>query len=129
MPTANSMRRERLPEYILRIGVAFAFLFPALNAFGDPNAWIGYFPSFVKGFVPDLTLLHVFGAVEILLAAWILSGWKIFWPSSIAAAMLLGIVFFNIPEFQVLFRDLSIAAMAISLAVINFHNESRNGIS
>lgn len=119
------MKRERISEYTLRAGVAFAFLYPALNAFIDPNAWIGYFPPFVKGFIPDLTLLHAFGAIELVLAIWILSGWKIFWPSFASGAMLLSIVFFNLAEFQVLFRDLSIAAMAFTLAVINFNNESR----
>src|SRR3989344_5933235 len=113
----------------LRVGVAFAFLYPPINAAIDPNSWIGYFPPFARGIIDDILLLNLFGVVEVLLALWILSGWKIWLPSFAVAAMLLGIVAFNIPEFQVLFRDLSIAAMAISLAVINFHNESRNGIS
>jgi len=116
-------------EYILRGGVAFAFLYPPINALSDPYAWIGYFPVFLKGYVPDLTLLHAFGVVEILLALWILSGWRIFWPSLAAAAMLLGIVAFNMPNFQVLFRDISIAAMALVLAMISYENERRSGVS
>src|SRR3989344_4857855 len=119
-----------IAEYALRAGVALAFLYPPLNALIDPDAWIGYFPSFVKGFVPDPLLLHTFGIVEIVLALWILSGWRIFIPSLLACAMLLGIVAFNLPNFQVLFRDLSIAAMALSLAVVSYHHEFRRfGVS
>ncbi|RJQ34323.1 hypothetical protein C4556_02875 [Candidatus Parcubacteria bacterium] len=116
------MKEGTLAHIALRAGVAFAFLYPPINALFDPYAWIGYFPPFVKGFIPDLTLLHIFGAVEVILALWILSGWRIFWPSLTAGGMLLGIVVFNMPNFQVLFRDISIAAMSLALAVISYQN-------
>ncbi len=117
------MSRERIAHLLLRAGVAFAFLYPPLNALADPNAWIGYFPMFVKGYVPDEILLNAFGVVEVVVALWILSGWRIFWPSLAAAAMLLAIVIFNPGNFQVLFRDISIAAMALALAMISYRHE------
>ena len=64
-------------DLLLRVGVAFAFLYPALSALYNPFAWIGYFPAFTLGIVPDLVLLHSFGAVEIIIGVWILSGKKI----------------------------------------------------
>ena len=105
---------------VLRIGLAFAFLYPPLNAIGNPESWIGYFPHFLRGIVPDMVLLHSFGAVEVVIALWLLSGWRIFWPSSLAALMLLAIVFFDFSDFEVLFRDVTIATIAIALAVQNW---------
>lgn len=123
------MTRERIARLGLRAGVAFAFLYPPLNAFVDPYAWIGYFPTFLKGYIPDLVLLHAFGVVESIVALWILSGWRIFWPSLAATAMLLAIVMFNPSNFQVLFRDISIAAMALALAMISYGDERNAGVS
>ena len=119
------MNAQRVAEIILRIGVAFAFLFPPIDAMVNPYSWIGYFPAFLKGFVPDLVLLQTFGMIEIVIALWILSGWRIFVPSLIATGMLLAIVFFNRADFEVLFRDLSIAAMTLSLAVVSWDHEFR----
>ncbi len=70
------------------------------------------------GYVPDMVLLHGFGIIEVLIALWILSGWRILWPSIAATAILLGIVIFDYYNFEVLFRDLSIAAAALSLALM-----------
>ncbi len=119
------MNAEKLASLVLRAGVAFAFLYPPINALSDPYAWIGYFPPFTEGYVPDEILLHGFGIVEVVIAAWILSGWRIFWPSVAATAMLLGIVVFNPSNFQVLFRDVTIAAIPFSLAVISYADERR----
>lgn len=105
---------------VLRLGLAFAFLYPPLNAISNPDSWIGYFPSFVKGFVPDMLLLHSFGAVEIIIAIWLLSGWRIFWPASLAACMLVSIVVFDYKDFEILFRDLAIASIALALAIKNW---------
>ncbi|MDO8513950.1 MAG: hypothetical protein Q7S50_00185 [bacterium] len=119
------MNPERIAHIALRVGVAFAFLYPPLNALWNPYSWIGYFPQFVRGYVPDEVLLHTFGVAEVVIALWILSGWRIFWPSVAATAMLLGIVVFNPANFEVLFRDLAIAAIPFALAVISYGDERR----
>lgn len=110
----------RTADLLLRLGVALSFLYPPVNALVDPYSWVGYFPAFLRGDgIPEMTLLHVFGAIEIVIGLWILSGKRIFAPSLAAAAILIAIVFFNLGDFQVLFRDISIAAMALALAVLN----------
>ncbi len=113
------MNWDRLANFVLRVGVAFAFLYPPVAAVFNPNDWIGYFPSFMHGIVPDMVLLHGFGVLEVVIALWILWGENIFWPSIAAAAILLAIVFFHLNHFVVIFRDLSIAAAALSLALMN----------
>jgi uncharacterized membrane protein YphA (DoxX/SURF4 family) len=114
------MALSKVPDLLLRVGVAFAFLYPPLNALSDPNSWIGYFPSFMHGIVSDPVLLHTFGVVEVVIALWILSGSKVYIPAAVASVMLVAIVAFNMAQFQILFRDLSIAAMALALAVAHW---------
>jgi len=111
------MTREKTANLVLRVGVAFAFLYPAINALFNPESWLGYFPAFMFGYVPDTVLLHSFGAVEVVIALWILSGIRIFWPSLAATVMLLAIVALDYFNFEVLFRDLSIAAASLTLAL------------
>ena len=104
---------------LLRLGVAFAFLYPPIAAFFNPLAWIGFFPPFILGMLPEEILLNIFGLIEIIIGLWILSGKKILIPSVIATVMLLGIVLFNIPQMDIVFRDLSIAAMSLALVLMN----------
>lgn len=117
-----------MPHLVLRAGVAFAFLYPPINALWNPESWIGYFPPWAFGYVPDLVLLHSFGVVEVIIALWILSGWRIFWPSLLATVMLLGIVVVDYYNFEVLFRDLSIAAASLSLALSEVQRQSSSEI-
>ncbi len=118
------MSREIIADWVIRVGLAFAFLYPPFNALGDPNSWIGYFPQFTRGIIDDTLLLHAFGVVEVVIALWILWGRYIFYPATAAFLMLVGIVVFNTSEFQVLFRDLSIAAMALYLAIQHYPKPS-----
>lgn len=108
---------DKTANLILRLGVAFAFLYPPVDALFDPTTWFGYFPGFMQHLAPEPVLLHGFGLIEAGLALWILSGKNIFWPSVAAAAILLVIVGSDLADFQVVFRDISIAAAAAALAL------------
>ncbi|MBY0110769.1 hypothetical protein K2Y00_02080 [Patescibacteria group bacterium] len=107
-----------VPELLLRVGVAFSFLYPPLSALGDPYSWIGYFPGFLVSLAGTngTLMLHAFGVIEVLIALWILFGKNIFIPSLLAGVALMAIVVLNGPQFLVLFRDVSIALAAFALA-------------
>ncbi|QSH39691.1 hypothetical protein JXR01_01645 [Candidatus Kaiserbacteria bacterium] len=116
-----------LSERILRIGLAFAFIYPAVSAWFNPYAWVGYFPPIVLNLVGsnDIVLLHVFGVTEIIIGLWLIFGRKIFWPSVVASAYLVGIILLNLNQMDVIFRDISI--LAIALALIALERESQKG--
>lgn len=117
---SSAPAQHRIIDLTLRLGVAFAFLYPPISAFFDPFAWIGYFPPFILDLpVEPKLILNAFGVFQIVIALWILFGKNIVIPSALAALSLLSIVLFNIPQMDVLFRDLSIATMAIALAIFN----------
>ena len=105
-------------QWLLRLALAGSFLYPPVSALTDPYAWVGYFPSFLTDLVAPhgIWLLLAFGVVEVGLALWILFGSRVRIPALIMAGMLLAIVCFNLSQFPVLFRDVAIALVAISLA-------------
>ncbi len=106
----------RIAHFLLRAGLAFSFVYPPISALGDPTSWAAYFPRFVHALpVSTTALLHGFGVVEVVVAVWLLTGWRVRVSAALAAFILLAIVFFNLQNFEVLFRDLSIAAMALAL--------------
>jgi uncharacterized membrane protein YphA (DoxX/SURF4 family) len=112
------MKREEIAHLALRIGAAFAFLYPAIRAIYDPISWIGYFPRFITALPVDpLVLLHGFGMIEVILALWLLSGKNIRIPAILMTLMLLGIIVFNLGDIDIIFRDISIALMTFSLAL------------
>jgi hypothetical protein len=119
------MTRTDTVEMLLRIGVAFAFIYPAVAAFFDPFSWIGFFPTFMRDLAPSETLLlHAFGITEILIAMWILVGKRIFIPSVLASLYLTGIILFNLALFDIIFRDVSILFMALALVILHHTKHS-----
>lgn len=109
---------------LLRLGVAFAFIYPAFDAFFHPDAWIGFFPFFMRDYMSDALLLNAWGIFEIVIGIWILSGKKIFIPSLIATLSLIGIVVFNFSLIDILFRDIALALAAASLALSAVHDRA-----
>ena len=103
---------------LLRIGAAFAFLYPPVAALIDPVSWISYIPPTVRELVNPLVFLHTFGAIEVILALWVLSGWRIRIPAFLMTAILVVVAATNWSELPVLFRDLSLAMMTLALAVL-----------
>lgn len=112
------MRSEYYAHLALRVGAAYAFLYPPIAALSDPVSWFSYFPGFIRDLPLDPSLiLHGFGAIEVLLALWLLFGRNIRIPAALATVLLLGIVAFNTAQMDVVFRDLSIALMTFALAL------------
>lgn len=116
--TIKDIDRNRLAEILLRAAVAIAFVYPPIDAFFNPTAWIGFFPLWMREAVPSETLLlHLFGATELLIAGWILFARRIFIPSMLATLYLAGIVLFNWKFIDLLFRDISILGISLALAL------------
>ena len=111
---------------VLRAGVAFAFLYPPLDALFHPDAWIGYFPQALHSAataagISDLVLLHSFGVVEVAIALWILSGKRVYIPAAAAAVLLLAIVLSDLVDLQILFRDIALALCAAAVAIDSYY--------
>lgn len=106
----------------MRLAVAFAFIYPAVSAWFDPDSWIGYFPGFLLTLAGNQSeiLLHGWGAIELMLALWVLFGVRVYVPSVLMAVALVAVVVVNPGQFPILFRDLSIALGALSLALVNW---------
>lgn len=113
---------SRTSNLLLRVALAFAFLYAAYGFWQNPNDWIGYIPAFVKniGLSQDVLLMLIAG-FHLIIALWILSGWRIF-LSSLTAAVFLGlVVYLNQNQLDVLFRDISLAIAALALTFSSRH--------
>ena len=109
---------------ILRIALAFVFLYASISSFLSPNDWIGYMPSFMRGVVPDQLLLAGFSIYELGLALWLLSGLFARYASLLTAATLIGIVVLNPALLPITFRDVGLFKAALAL----FAEESKSSI-
>lgn len=109
------MSHQKTVLLLLRLGLAFVFMYPAISALFYPDNWIGYFPGFLLKIFPQMFLLISFSALEIILALSLLTGWKVKWASLTAAIILAAIVIFDFGIIDVVFRDAGLAAMALTL--------------
>jgi len=75
--------------------------------------------------VPENILLPAFSIFEIILALWILWGKYLFYSSLLASVSLLGIIFFNLGQMDIIFRDISILLTAVSLSVYSYNDKLR----
>src|SRR3989344_8859922 len=116
------MAKRGAVEWLLRLAVAFAFIYPAVSAYLDPLSWVGFFPPFMRNLVGSETLLlNLFGLSETVIALWILTAQRVFIPALIASAYLLPIVLFNLASLDIAFRDVSILLAALALTLMHRH--------
>lgn len=108
-----------LVSFCLRIGLAVVFLYAAVAALINPDAWVGFIPPFVRSIIPARTFLVVHSISEIILGLWLLSGMYSFVAGVLAAAAMAGIVLFNLGSLDIVFRDIAILFMALALVVIS----------
>ncbi len=114
---------SKTSSLLIRIALAFSLLYSAYGFWKHADVWLAYIPEVVKNamVVTRLglsggTLALALFAFHIILALWLLSGWRIFIPSLLVALFLGSIVYFNLNQLDVLFRDVSLALVALALA-------------
>lgn len=110
-------RHSHLTPLFLRLGLATMFLYAAISSFINPNEWVGYLPTFVKDMLPATVVLGVFSIIELVLAAWLLSGAYVRFAALASVVMLLGIVVSNFSLLPISFRDIGLIFAALALAV------------
>ena len=104
---------------VLRLALAFAFLYSPIAAFFYPDNWIWFVPDFVGTFVPKLLFMQVFGVVEILIALGVLFLKNPTIPAILACLILAGIIVLDWSAFDATFRDVSILLAGVGLIILH----------
>jgi uncharacterized membrane protein YphA (DoxX/SURF4 family) len=115
-------RRLVFARRLLRLGLAFVFAYASFELFVDTNILAAYLPNFIKNIIPEEYFFSVFAISEMMLAAWLLSGWKVKYAAIIAFFLLFAIVSFNLNSFTILFRNIAIGCSALALALLEDQN-------
>ena len=115
------MNKEKIINFLFRASIAFAFLWPALSAHIRPENWLGYFPAFIlDSGIPESLVLWGFTLFHLIIVIWMITGRFIFIPSIVAVVFLTAVVVMNLSQMDVLFRDISLALVAIALAIQSY---------
>ena len=111
--------RNVLVSFFLRAGLAVVFLYAGIASLISPENWVGFIPQFIQNNFPASILLILFSVYEISIGLWLLSNKKIFYASIVSSATIFLIIIFNFSVFDVVFRDIAILLMAISLVILS----------
>lgn len=109
-----------LASFILRVALAIPFLFVAIDATMQPEAWIGFVPSFLKNILPGPLLLGTHSLFNLGLAVWLLSGWRTKYAAAFSALNLATIIVVNLMALDVIFRDVGLLLAAVALGVLQY---------
>jgi uncharacterized membrane protein YphA (DoxX/SURF4 family) len=105
-----------LQSWLLRVGLAFVFLYAAVSALFDPSRFTQYMPPSLPAWLHRYCV-PTFSAYEVLLVIGLLTGRRLFAVSMLSAATVAAIVVVNPDSFELLFRNVAISCAALSLAV------------
>lgn len=109
---------NNIAKWLLRIGLAFVFVYATVEIHINPQNFLKYVPGCVLDIVPLDLFLPAFAVIELALALWILTGWKGQYSSFLSVLMIAGIVACNMEHFQVLFRNVAIGFGGLALTAL-----------
>lgn len=111
------MSNQNLSSLLIRLGLAFVFLYAAVFMTISPEKYIDYFPKYMRDLVPGYTLLHVFAIFEVGLSFFLIIGKYTFAVAVISFLTMFALTVVNLDRFSVLFRNVSIILSALALAI------------
>lgn len=112
---ALTLNNSTYTRFLLQVGLAVVFAYPAIASFRQPANWTAYLPNFLASHIAPVTLLKIFALYELVLAIWLLSGQYLKLAGLLAAATLASIVIVNPQQLIITFRDIGLACMALAL--------------
>ena len=118
MLSTKKFNNQAVAGWLLRLGLAFVFLYAASGTLMHPHLWQGFLPSFVQDFSFVGLILKGLALYEIALAVWLLSGKFLRYAGLLCAATLAGIILAQPSDLIVTFRDVGLVCMALALAAI-----------
>ena len=121
MKTENiSADYSRLALFVLRVALAVPFIYAAIAATLQPEAWIGFVPFFLRNIFPEALLLGAHSLMNLVLGVWLLSGWRTRYAAVLSALVLLTVIVTNLPSLDIIFRDIGLLLAAVSLALLHY---------
>lgn len=112
--------REKLVSFSLRAGLSIVFFYAAVSAFLSPESWVGFIPLFIRKIIDPLIFLKIHSIGELILGLWLLSNKRIFYAAILCSLSMISIIVFNFGALDIVFRDIAILFMSISLALLSY---------
>ncbi len=107
-------------SFLLRIGLAIAFLYAGVSSLLQPDAWISFFPNFLLTIAPGKILLVLFTLYQFGLGLWLLSGTKAYYSGLVSMITLLMIIGSNVLVLDIVFRDIALLFSSLSLCALHY---------
>jgi hypothetical protein len=106
---------------LIRLGLAFAFLYAAISSFQNPQSWLGFLPDWLTEASPisPEAMLHAMSVVEIFLALWLLSGKLVKYAGLASALLTASIVAVDLNQLLITFRDIPIITASLALVFLD----------
>lgn len=111
------------PSLLLRIGVAFPFLYVALNSLFSPNLWTSFVPTFITNLIPVQFFMAGLLVMHFVLVLWLLSGFMVEYACLIVVIFMSGIIIFDFSALTIVFRDISILFAALALGLMSIKKQ------
>lgn len=117
----KNIKNIMTPSRILGVGLGLTFIYAGTSSLLSPQNWIGFvpewlniFPELIKGIQFRESFLFLHGVFEIIMGAWLISGYKTKIPALLSFLSIAAIIlFYGIDD--VTFRDFGLLSAALAL--------------
>jgi len=110
---------ESLSILILRIGLGITFALTGVLILKDDDKWTHMLPGWFSKYLPSARSFMIVTAIgDLIIGAWLLSGYFTGIAASLAALHLLGVLIVSgKDEFHEVYRDIGLLFASVALAV------------
>lgn len=116
-------RKDILMSLSLRTGLAVVFFYAAISSLINSQNWTVFIPDNIEFILPKAIFLIIFSIYQFLLGILLLLNYKIFKTSILTSITLFMIILPNLLILDIIFRDIAILFMSITLNILTYKNK------